>query len=72
MPAVSTATQSTDAQVAELKASGCDRIFHEKVSSRVPRREEGPTPGMSGNAGGGGLPLHKQVGPLWEKRWSRS
>ena len=35
----STATQSTDAQVAELKASGCDRIFHEKVSSRTPEEK---------------------------------
>lgn len=35
----STASQSTDAQVAELKAAGCDRIFHEKVSSRVPEEK---------------------------------
>jgi DNA invertase Pin-like site-specific DNA recombinase len=36
---VSTTSQSTDAQVAELKASGCDRIFHEKVSSRTPEEK---------------------------------
>ena len=36
---VSSNSQSTDAQVAELKASGCDRIFHEKVSSRVPEEK---------------------------------
>ena len=36
---VSTATQSTDAQVEELKQAGCDRIFHEKVSSRVPEEK---------------------------------
>ena len=35
----STASQSTDAQVAELKAAGCDRIFHEKVSSRLPEEK---------------------------------
>ena len=35
----STASQTTDAQVAELKASGCDRIFHEKVSSRTPEEK---------------------------------
>lgn len=33
---VSTTSQSTDAQVAELKAAGCQRIFHEKVSTRTP------------------------------------
>ncbi|NCV36311.1 MAG: DUF3710 domain-containing protein, partial [Actinobacteria bacterium] len=33
---MSTAGQSTDAQVADLKAAGCDRIFHEKVSTRTP------------------------------------
>lgn len=36
---VSTSTQSTDAQVEELKAAGCDRIFHEKVSSRTPEEK---------------------------------
>ena len=36
---VSTTSQSTDAQVAELKAAGCDRIFHEKVSTRVPEEK---------------------------------
>ena len=36
---VSTTSQSTDAQVAELKAVGCDRIFHEKVSSRTPEEK---------------------------------
>ena len=36
---VSTATQSTDAQVEELKQAGCDRIFHEKVSSRTPEEK---------------------------------
>ena len=36
---VSTTAQSTDAQVAELKAAGCDRVFHEKVSSRTPETE---------------------------------
>ena len=35
----STASQTTDAQVAELKAAGCDRIFHEKVSSRTPEEK---------------------------------
>ena len=35
----STAAQSTDAQVAELKASGCARVFHEKISSRTPESE---------------------------------
>jgi DNA invertase Pin-like site-specific DNA recombinase len=35
----STATQSTDAQVEELKQAGCDRIFHEKVSSRTPEEK---------------------------------
>ena len=33
---VSTASQTTDPQVEELKKSGCDRIFSEKVSSRTP------------------------------------
>ena len=32
---VSTASQTTDPQVEELKKSGCDRIFSEKVSSRT-------------------------------------
>ena len=36
---VSTATQSTDAQVEELKQAGCDRIFSEKVSSRTPEEK---------------------------------
>ena len=36
---VSTAGQSTDAQVADLRASGCDRIFHEKVSTRTPEEK---------------------------------
>lgn len=36
---VSTSTQSTDAQVEELKAAGCDRIFQEKVSSRTPEEK---------------------------------
>ena len=36
---VSTAGQSTDAQVADLKQAGCDRIFHEKVSSRTPEEK---------------------------------
>ena len=36
---VSTAGQSTDAQVADLKAAGCDRIFHEKVSTRTPEEK---------------------------------
>ena len=36
---VSTATQSTDAQVEELKQAGCDRIFQEKVSSRTPEEK---------------------------------
>ena len=36
---VSTASQTTAPQVAELKAAGCDRIFHEKVSSRVPEEK---------------------------------
>ena len=36
---VSTASQSTDAQVEELKQAGCDRIFHEKVSSRTPEEK---------------------------------
>ena len=36
---VSTATQSTDAQVEELTQAGCDRIFHEKVSSRTPEEK---------------------------------
>jgi|TARA_R100000084_G_scaffold108020_1_gene69597 DNA invertase Pin-like site-specific DNA recombinase len=36
---VSTTSQSTDAQVEELKQAGCDRIFHEKVSSRVPEEK---------------------------------
>jgi DNA invertase Pin-like site-specific DNA recombinase len=36
---VSTAGQSTDSQVADLKAAGCDRIFHEKVSTRTPEEK---------------------------------
>jgi DNA invertase Pin-like site-specific DNA recombinase len=36
---VSTTSQSTDAQVADLKQAGCDRIFHEKVSSRTPEEK---------------------------------
>ena len=36
---VSTAGQSTDAQVADLKQAGCDRIFHEKVSTRTPEEK---------------------------------
>ena len=36
---VSTAGQSTDAQVADLRAAGCDRIFHEKVSTRTPEEK---------------------------------
>jgi DNA invertase Pin-like site-specific DNA recombinase len=36
---VSTTSQSTDAQVEELKKAGCDRIFHEKVSSRTPEEK---------------------------------
>ena len=36
---VSTTGQSTDAQVADLKQAGCDRIFHEKVSSRTPEEK---------------------------------
>ena len=32
---VSTASQTTDPQVEELKKAGCDRIFSEKVSSRT-------------------------------------
>lgn len=32
---VSTTGQTTAPQVAELEAAGCDRIFHEKVSTRV-------------------------------------
>ena len=36
---VSTATQSTDAQEEELTQAGCDRIFHEKVSSRTPEEK---------------------------------
>ena len=36
---VSTTSQSTDAQVADLKAAGCDRIFHEKVSTRTPEEK---------------------------------
>ena len=35
----STAGQSTDAQVADLRAAGCDRIFHEKVSTRTPEEK---------------------------------
>lgn len=33
---VSTSGQTTEPQVEELKAAGCQRIFHEKVSSRTP------------------------------------
>ena len=36
---VSTASQTTAPQVEELKQAGCDRIFHEKVSSRVPEEK---------------------------------
>lgn len=36
---VSTTGQSTDAQVADLKQAGCDRIFHEKVSTRTPEEK---------------------------------
>ena len=36
---VSTTSQTTDAQVADLKQAGCDRIFHEKVSSRTPEEK---------------------------------
>ena len=36
---VSTTSQSTDAQVADLKQAGCDRIFHEKVSTRTPEEK---------------------------------
>ena len=36
---VSTASQTTAPQVEELKAAGCDRIFHEKVSSRTPEEK---------------------------------
>jgi DNA invertase Pin-like site-specific DNA recombinase len=35
----STTHQSTDSQVADLKAAGCDRIFHEKVSTRTPEEK---------------------------------
>ena len=36
---VSTASQTTDPQVEQLKQAGCDRIFHEKVSSRTPEEK---------------------------------
>jgi len=36
---VSTSSQTTAPQVEELKATGCDRIFHEKVSSRMPEEK---------------------------------
>ena len=36
---VSTSTQTTDPQVAELKNAGCTRIFAEKVSSRTPENQ---------------------------------
>lgn len=36
---VSTASQTTDPQVEELKMAGCDRIFSEKVSSRTPEEK---------------------------------
>ena len=36
---VSTASQTTDPQVEQLKEAGCDRIFHEKVSSRTPEEK---------------------------------
>ena len=36
---MSTASQTTAPQVEELKAAGCDRIFHEKVSSRTPEEK---------------------------------
>ena len=35
----SSAAQSTDAQVADLKGAGCARVFHEKISSRTPESE---------------------------------
>ena len=36
---VSTASQTTDPQVEELKKAGCVRIFHEKVSTRTPEEK---------------------------------
>jgi DNA invertase Pin-like site-specific DNA recombinase len=36
---VSTTSQTTAPQVEELKQAGCDRIFHEKVSSRTPEEK---------------------------------
>ena len=31
--------EGTDAQVEQLKEAGCDRIFHEKVSTRTPEEK---------------------------------
>ena len=50
----------------QLKEAGCDRIFHEKVSSRTPEEKRIQLQAASGNPGGRRLPLHKQVGPLWK------
>ena len=36
---VSTSSQTTAPQVTELKAAGCDRVFHEKVSTRTPEEK---------------------------------
>ena len=36
---VSTTSQTTDPQVEALKASGCSRVFAEKVSSRTPEHQ---------------------------------
>lgn len=36
---VSTASQSTEPQVADLEAAGCTRVFAEKVSSRTPEAQ---------------------------------
>ena len=36
---VSSSSQTTDPQVEELKKAGCDRIFHEKVSTRTPEEK---------------------------------
>ena len=36
---VSTTGKGTDARVADLQQAGCDRIFHEKVSSRTPEEK---------------------------------
>ena len=40
--------------------------LHEKVSSRTPEEKRIQLK-QPGNPGGRGLPLHKQVGPLWKK-----